>query len=116
MSNTGPILTVTLARHLGLGELVTKHVDLGDAPGRANAGDKLLTLAASALAGWRLHRRRRAARWGTEQVLGGAVKAPSTLGTFLRSFRWGHVRQLDRVSGSCWWGPGRLGPDRVMIR
>ena len=27
-----------------------------------------------------------------------AVKAPSTLGTFLRSFRWGHVRQLDRVS------------------
>ena len=26
------------------------------------------------------------------------VKAPSTLGTFLRNFRWGHVRQLDRVS------------------
>ena len=26
------------------------------------------------------------------------VKAPSTLGTFLRSFRWGHVHQLDRVS------------------
>jgi hypothetical protein len=31
-------------------------------------------------------------------VLGFLVKAPSTLGTFLRSFRWGHVRQLDRVS------------------
>ena len=30
--------------------------------------------------------------------MGGVVKAPSTLGTFLRSFRWGHVRQLDRVS------------------
>ena len=43
-------------------------------------------------------RRRRAARWGTEQVLGCVVKAPSTLGTFLRSFQWGHVRQLDRVS------------------
>ena len=27
-----------------------------------------------------------------------SVKAPSTLGTFLRSFQWGHVRQLDRVS------------------
>ena len=25
-------------------------------------------------------------------------RRPSTLGTFLRSFRWGHVRQLDRVS------------------
>ena len=35
---------------------------------------------------------------GTEQVLGCTVKAPSTLGTFLRSFRWGHARQLDRVS------------------
>jgi hypothetical protein len=31
-------------------------------------------------------------------VLGFAVKAASTLGTFLRSFRWGHVRQFDRVS------------------
>jgi hypothetical protein len=30
--------------------------------------------------------------------VGFRVKAPSTLGTFLRSFRWGHVRQLDRVS------------------
>ncbi len=29
---------------------------------------------------------------------GSQVKAPSTLGTFLRSFRWGQVRQLDRVS------------------
>ena len=35
---------------------------------------------------------------GTQQVLGCAVKAPSTFGTFLRSFRWGHVHQLDRVS------------------
>ena len=31
-------------------------------------------------------------------MLGCTVRAPSTLGTFLRSFRWGHVRQLDRVS------------------
>ena len=35
---------------------------------------------------------------GTARVLGFTAKAPSTLGTFLRSFRWGHVRQLDRVS------------------
>ena len=35
---------------------------------------------------------------GTARTLGGTVKAPSTLGIFLRSFRWGHVRQLDRVS------------------
>ena len=35
---------------------------------------------------------------GTARMLGCVVKVPSTLGTFLRSFRWGHVRQLDRVS------------------
>ena len=35
---------------------------------------------------------------GTAGAIGCVVKAPSTLGTFLRSFPWGHVRQLDRVS------------------
>ena len=51
VANAGLLLPVTLAHHLGLGELVNCHVDLGDAPGRANAGDKMLTLVASALAG-----------------------------------------------------------------
>ena len=68
-------------------------------PGRANASDKLLTLVASALAGGDCIDDADALRaGGTEQVLGCVVKAPSTLGTFLRSFRWGHVRQMDRVS------------------
>ncbi len=99
VANAGLILPVTLAHHLGLGELVDNYVDLGDAPGRANAGDKLLTLVASALAGGDCIDDADALRaGGTEQVLGCVVKAPSTLGTFLRSFRWGHVRQLDRVS------------------
>ena len=99
VANAGLLLPVTLAHHLGLGELVDRHVDLGDAPGRANAGDKILTLVASALAGGDCIDDADALRaGGTEHVLGCAVKAPSTLGTFLRSFRWGHVRQLDRVS------------------
>ena len=99
VANAGLLLPVTLAHHLGLGELVDRHVDLGDAPGRANAGDKMLTLVASALAGGDCIDDADALRaGGTEQVLGCAVKAPSTLGTFLRSFRWGHARQLDRVS------------------
>ena len=51
VANAGLLLPVTLAHHLGLGELVDHHVDLGRAPGRANASDKLLTLVASALAG-----------------------------------------------------------------
>ena len=99
VANAGLILPVTLAHHLGLGELVDRHVDLGDAPGRANAGDKMLTLVASALAGGDCIDDADVLRaGGTARVLGCTVKAPSTLGTFLRSFRWGHVRQLDRVS------------------
>ena len=81
------------------GKLVGHHLDLGCAPGRANTGDKLLTLVASALAGGDFIDDADALRaGGTVGVLGCVVKAPSTLGTFLRSFRWGHVRQLDRVS------------------
>ncbi len=99
VANAGLILPVTLAHHLGLGDLVDQNVDLGDAPGRANGGDKMLTLVASALAGGDCIDDADALRAGsTERVLGCVVKAPSTLGTFLRSFRWGHVRQLDRVS------------------
>ena len=52
-------LVATLARHLGLPQLLRKRLDLGDAPGRANTGDKMMTLVASAL-------------------VGGVVKAPST--------------------------------------
>ena len=99
VANAGLILPVTLAGRLGLSQLVDNHVDLGDAPGRANTGDKILTLVASALAGGDCIDDTdvlRASR--TSSVLGCVVKAPSTLGTFLRSFRWGHVRQLDRVS------------------
>lgn len=51
VANAGLLLPVTLAHHLGLGELVDRRLDLGNAPGRANVGDNLLTLVASALAG-----------------------------------------------------------------
>ena len=99
VSNAGLLLPLTLARRLGLGELVDSHLDLGDAPGRANVGDKMLTLVASALAGGDCIDDADALRaGGTGRVLGCTVKEPSTLGTFLRSFRWGHVRQMDRVS------------------
>ena len=51
VANAGLLLPATLAGHLGLRELVDHHLDLGGAPGRANTGDKLMTLVASAMAG-----------------------------------------------------------------
>ena len=53
VNNAGLILPATLALHLGLPQLVDRHLDLdlGRAPGRANTGDKMMTLVASALAG-----------------------------------------------------------------
>ena len=99
VANAGLILPATLALHLGLPQLVQQRLDLGNAPGRANTGDKMLTLVASALAGGDCIDDADVLRTGgTAGALGCVVKAPSTLGTFLRSFRWGHVRQLDRVS------------------
>ena len=51
VANVGLLLPATLPRHLGLRELVDRHLDLGGAPGRSNTGEKMLTLVASALAG-----------------------------------------------------------------
>ena len=80
-ANAGLLLPVTLARHLGLGELVDRHIDLGRALGRANAGDQALTLVASALAGGDCIDDADALRaGGTDRVLGCTVRAPSTPG------------------------------------
>ena len=94
VANAGLILPATLALRLGLPQLVDRHLDLGHATGRANTGDKMMTLVASALAGGDCIDDADTLRaGGTARVLGFTAKAPSTLGTFLRSFRWGHVRQ-----------------------
>ena len=83
VANAGLLLPATLARHLGLRELVRQRLDLGDAPGRANTSDKMMTLVASALAGGDCIDDADVLRTGgTACTLGGTVKAPSTLVTF----------------------------------
>ena len=87
VANAGLILPTTLARHLGLPQLVQECLDLGNAPGRANTGDKIMTLVASALAGGDCIDDADVLRTGgTARTLGGTVKAPSTLGTFLPGY------------------------------
>ena len=114
VADAGLLLPATVAARLGLRELLDRRVDLGDAPGRAHVGRKALSLIASLLAGGDCIDDADALRaGGAAAVLGQAVAAPSTLGTFLRSFSFGHVRQLDAVSrallGRAWAagaGPG----------
>ncbi len=99
VADAGLLLPATLAEKLGLRELLDEHVDLGRAPGAANPGVKALTLIYSALAGGDCIDDAAALRAGaTTAVLGGELRAPSTLGTFLRAFTWGHALQLDAAS------------------
>ena len=109
VANAGLLLPATLARHLGLPELVRQRLDLGDAPGRANTSDKMMTLVASALAGGDCIDDADVLRTGgTACTLGGTVKAPSTLGTFLRSLPVG-PRPSTRPGEPRVAGPGLAG-------
>ena len=78
VANAGLLLPATLALHLGLPQLVDRPLDLGRAPGRANTGDKMMTMVASALAGGDCIDDADALRTGgTACTLGCVVKAPS---------------------------------------
>lgn len=100
VANAGLIAPASLAQHLGLKEVVDQRVDLGDAPGRANVGHKAMTVVHAVLAGAEFIDGVDVLRAGsTAAVLGHGVRAPSTIGTFLRSFSWGHAGQVDAVAG-----------------
>ena len=120
VADAGIVLAATLAQRLGIEALVDERVCLGDRPGAANAGAKVMTLVSAMALGADCIDDCDVLRAGrTGQVLGHQVMAPSTLGTFLRAFTFGHVRQLDRVLGEtlrrAWAGgrrPGRRAPGR----
>jgi hypothetical protein len=92
--DAGLLLPATLAQHLGLEEAADELVDVGYRPGR-----KTLTLVHALLAGADCVDDVDLLRCGaTGRILGHEVMAPSTVGTWLRSFTFGHVRQLDRLA------------------
>ena len=98
VANAGVMLPALLARRLGVEQLVDETVRLGDRPGGANAGRKVMTMVSAMALGADCIEDCDVLRSGrTAAVLDHRVAAPSTLGTFLRSFTFGHVRQLDRV-------------------
>jgi hypothetical protein len=99
VANAGLLLPATLTQRLGLEALADELVDLGGRPGGAHPGRKLLTLVHAMVAGADcIDDVERLRSGATAAVLGHRVMAPSTLGTFLRAFTFGHVRQLNRVA------------------
>jgi hypothetical protein len=100
VASAGLLLPATLAERLGIEQVTDQVVDLGDRPGAARPGRKLLTLVHAMVAGGDCIDDVELLRVGsTASVLGHRVMAASTVGTWLRSFTFGHVRQLDQVTG-----------------
>jgi hypothetical protein len=101
VSDAGIALVATLAQRLGIEALAGQLVRLRrDRPGAANAGRKVMALLYAMVLGADSIDDTGVLRAGrTRRLLGGWLPAPSTLGTFLRAFTFGHVRQLDALLG-----------------
>jgi hypothetical protein len=97
VSCSGLVPVVALAERCGLHDLVTNTLTLSG-PGSAYAQVKVPALVAGMVAGADSIDDMELLRHGGMGRLFDQVRAPSTLGTFLRSFTFGHVRQLDAVA------------------
>ena len=120
VANAGLLLVATLVVRLGLERLINEVVDLSGRVGGALPGRKVLTLVHAIAAGGSHIDHADVLRAGaTQSVLPHRVMAPSTLGTFLRSFSFGHVRQLDAVLAEtlrrAWSLGAGPGSDRLVV-
>jgi hypothetical protein len=121
VSDAGVALVATLAERLGVERLAGRLVRLrGDRPGAANAGRKVMALLFAMVLGADSIDDCDVLRAGrTRRLLGGWLPAPSTLGTFLRAFTFGHVRQLDKLLAEsltrAWQAGAGPGAGRLVI-
>jgi hypothetical protein len=121
VSDAGIVLVATVAARLGIEELAQRFVRLRPKlPGAGNAGRKVMSLIFAMALGADSIDDCDVLRAGrTRRLLGGWIAAPSTLGTFLRAFTFGHVRQLDRLLGEAltraWQAGAGPGDGRLII-
>jgi Transposase DDE domain group 1 len=121
VSDAGVMLVATLAQRLGIEAMARSLVRLRrDRPGAANAGRKVMALIFAMVLGADSIDDTGVLRAGrSDRLLGGWLPAPSTLGTFLRAFTFGHVRQLDRLLGRAieraWKAGAGPGDGRLVI-
>ena len=102
VSCAGLVPVMTLAEQTGLIELLGSKVHIAEpkiASGSANPAPKLATVVAGMCTGADSIDDLDVVRSGGMKTLFAAVYAPSTLGTLLREFTFGHARQLDAVLG-----------------
>jgi len=97
VSSAGLVPVLALARSAGLQELAQQHLSVPSDKG-ANAGLKVSSLVAGMVAGADSIDDMALLRHGGMGRVFARAYAPSTLGSFLRSFTFGHVRQLDAVA------------------
>ncbi len=97
VSCAGLVPVMALAARCGLAELIGGRLTLAG-KGSANPAAKICALIAGMIAGADSISDMDLLRHGAMTRLFDQVRAPSTLGTFLRLFRFGHVRQLDAVA------------------
>ena len=97
LSCAGLVPVVSLAERAGLHQLIGEHVRVPGTAG-SNPVTKVVALIAGMIAGADNINKMDLLRHGAMGRLFTAVRAPSTLGTFLRAFTFGHVRQLDAVA------------------
>ncbi len=121
VSDAGVMLVASVAERLGIEALAGQLVRLRrDRPGAANAGRKVLALIFAMVLGADSIDDADVLRAGrTRRLLGGWLPAPSTLGTFLRAFTFGHVRQLDALLGQAleraWKAGAGPGEERLIV-
>lgn len=121
VSDAGVMLVALVAGRLGIEVLAQRLVRLRrDRPGAANAGRKVMALVfAMALGADSIDDTAVLGAGRTRRLLGGWLPAPSTLGTFLRAFTFGHVRQLDKLLGQtlerAWKAGAGPGDERLIV-
>ena len=99
VADAGLLLAGTVMGRLGLESLIDETVRLDGRVAGSGSGRKVLTLVASMLVGGCCIDDAGRLRAGASQaVLPFRVMAPSTVGSFVRSFTFGHVRQLDKAA------------------
>jgi hypothetical protein len=97
VSSAGLVPVLTLAHSAGLGRLAQEHLSVPSDKG-ANAGLKVTSLVAGMIAGADSIDDMALLRHGGMDRVFKSAYAPSTLGSFLRAFTFGHVRQLDALA------------------